>query len=54
MTQIITKTYEIIRDTFRYYKTIQELSQLSDKELYDLGLTRQEIVLAASRAVTTK
>jgi uncharacterized protein YjiS (DUF1127 family) len=32
-----------IKKTYRYYNTIVELSRLSDKELYDLGLTRYEI-----------
>ena len=54
MTQLITKTYEAIKDTFRFYNTILELNALSNKELHDLGLTRQEIVLVASRSITTK
>jgi uncharacterized protein YjiS (DUF1127 family) len=36
-----------IKDTYRYYRTIIELSNLSDKELYDLGLTRFEIAHVA-------
>ena len=48
------KIFQAIRDTFRYYKTIQELSQLNDAELRELGLTRQEIVLIASKSITTK
>jgi len=54
MTQLITKTYEAVRDTFRFYNTIYELQCLNDKELQDLGLTRQEIVFVAAKAITTK
>lgn len=36
-----------IKSTYRYYKTIAELSRLSDKELYDLGMTRYEITQVA-------
>jgi uncharacterized protein YjiS (DUF1127 family) len=35
--------FEGIKNWFRYYNTIFELSKLSDKELIDLGLTRVEI-----------
>ena len=38
-----TNMIDWIRNTYRYYKTIMELSRLSDKELYDLGMTRYEI-----------
>ena len=54
MSQLITKTYQAIKDSIRYYNTILELNALTNKELYDLGLTRHEIVLVASRAITTK
>jgi uncharacterized protein YjiS (DUF1127 family) len=50
MTQIFIKTYEAIRDTFRFYKTVQELSQLNDRELQDLGLTRNDIPQVAADA----
>lgn len=50
MTQIILKTYEAIRDTFRFYKTVQELSQLTDRELHDLGLSRDQIAHVAADA----
>jgi uncharacterized protein YjiS (DUF1127 family) len=50
MTRLITKTYEAIRDTFRFYKTVQELSQLSDRELRDLGLSRDQIPHVAADA----
>jgi uncharacterized protein YjiS (DUF1127 family) len=36
-----------IKDWFRYYETIRELSQLSDRELKDLGLQRYDIVQEA-------
>jgi uncharacterized protein YjiS (DUF1127 family) len=36
-----------IKNTYRYYRTIAELSRLSDKELYDLGLTRYDIAHVA-------
>ena len=50
MTYFITKTYEAIRDTLRFYKTVQELSQLSDRELADLGITRNDIAHVAANA----
>lgn len=54
MVQIIQKTIETIRETYRFYNTIYELQSLNDKELQDLGLTRQEIVFVAAKAITTK
>ena len=42
-----THMIEWIKNTYRYYRTIAELSRLSDKELYDLGLTRYEIAHVA-------
>jgi uncharacterized protein YjiS (DUF1127 family) len=36
-----------IKDWFRYYETIRELSQLTDRELKDIGMTRGEIVYEA-------
>ena len=36
-----------IKNTYRYYNTIVELSRLSEKELHDLGLTRYEIAHVA-------
>lgn len=38
---------EQIEDTRRYYKAIEELSQLSDRELADIGLYRGEIPIVA-------
>jgi uncharacterized protein YjiS (DUF1127 family) len=39
----------IIR-SFRYYKTIEELSRLSDRELADIGMYRCEIPFIAFKA----
>ena len=50
MTQLITKTYEAIRDTMRFYRTVHELTQLNDRELADLGLTRGDICHVAANA----
>ena len=36
-----------INDWLRYYETIRELSQLTDRELKDIGMTRNEIVYEA-------
>jgi len=35
-------------DSLRFYNTVRELSQLNDRELADLGLTRNDIVRVAS------
>ena len=42
-----THMIDWIKNTYRYYRTITELAHLSDKELYDLGLTRYEIAHVA-------
>lgn len=54
MLNVFAKTYNAIRDTFRFYNTVFELQALNDKELQDLGMTRQEIVMVAAKAITTK
>jgi uncharacterized protein YjiS (DUF1127 family) len=36
--------------TFRYYKTIEELSRLTDKELADIGVYRCQIPFVALEA----
>ena len=36
-----------IKDTYRYYNTIIELSRLSDRELEHLGMTRFDIAQVA-------
>ena len=42
-----------IEDTRRYYKVMNELSQLSDKELSDIGLYRNEIPMVALTTLNT-
>jgi hypothetical protein len=34
----------------RFYRTVQELTQLTDKELEDLGINRYEIPMVAMNA----
>jgi len=48
------KIFEYVKDTFRFYNIIYELQCLNDRDLEHLGLTRQEIVFIAAKAITTK
>jgi uncharacterized protein YjiS (DUF1127 family) len=48
MTQILSTFSNWLKDTSYYYNTIYELSRLTDRELQDIGLTRNEIVYVAS------
>jgi hypothetical protein len=50
----MTNIFEYVKDTFRFYNTVFQLQALNDKELEHLGLTRQEIVFIAAKAITTK
>jgi len=43
-----------VEDTRRYYKAIEELSQLSDRELADIGLYRGEIPMVAMTVLNRK
>ena len=43
--KFITST---VMDSLRFYNTVRELSQLTDRELADLGLSRGDIVRVAS------
>ena len=47
MFSFIKKTAEWYVDTMRFYNTVYELSELSDKELNELGLARSEIPFVA-------
>ena len=50
MTQLITNTFKVIRDSYRFYRAVHELTQLNDRELADLGLTRGDICHVAANA----
>jgi uncharacterized protein YjiS (DUF1127 family) len=42
-TMILTYIFSKVRNYLRYRETVRELSQLSDRELNDLGISRFEI-----------
>ena len=44
--------YEWFKRTQRYYKVINELSNLSDRELADIGVTRYDIHYLAVQAMS--
>jgi diadenosine tetraphosphate (Ap4A) HIT family hydrolase len=48
MTRYIKFITSTVMDSLRFYNTVRELSQLNDRELADLGLTRNDIVRVAS------
>ena len=50
MFSFIKKTAEWYVDTMRFYNTVYELSELSDKELNELGLARSQIPFVAMKA----
>jgi uncharacterized protein YjiS (DUF1127 family) len=43
-----------IEDTRRYYKALEELNRLSDRELADIGLYRGEIHMVALTTLNRK
>jgi uncharacterized protein YjiS (DUF1127 family) len=43
-----------IEDTRRYYKALEELNRLSDRELADIGLYRCEIPMVALTTLNRK
>jgi uncharacterized protein YjiS (DUF1127 family) len=43
-----------VEDTRRYYKAMDELNRLSDRELADIGLYRGEIPMVALTALNRK
>lgn len=46
---IVSYVLAKIRSWFRYHETVRELSQLSDRELSDVGLSRWEIPYVAKK-----
>ena len=48
MTNLISTFSGWLKGTSYYYNTIYELSRLTDRELQDIGLTRNEIVYIAN------
>ena len=43
-----------VEDTRRYYKALEELNRLSDRELADIGLYRGEIPMVALTTLNRK
>lgn len=50
MFNVLKNIYSACSDTMRFYKTVQELTQLTDKELQELGMHRSEIPMVAMNA----
>ena len=48
MTRYIKFITSTVMDSLRFYNTVREISQLTDRELADLGLTRGDIVRVAN------
>ena len=48
MTRYIKFITSTVMDSLRFYNTVRELSQLTDRELADLGLSRGDIIRVAS------
>jgi uncharacterized protein YjiS (DUF1127 family) len=53
MLDFIKKSINMCQDTMRFYKTVFELSNLNDRELKDLGLSRDQIPMVAMKATLT-
>jgi hypothetical protein len=43
--------YSMCSDTMRFYKTVSELSMLSDGDLRSLGMSREDIPQVAMKAI---
>lgn len=54
MPNIFTYLAKRVEDTRRYYKALNELSRLSDRELADIGLNRGEIPMVAMTVLNRK
>ena len=50
MFDFFKQALEIYNDTFRFYKTVYELSNLSEDDLQHLGIKRNEIPMVAMKA----
>jgi uncharacterized protein YjiS (DUF1127 family) len=44
---ILSNLIRLLRRWFRYHKNVRELSQLSERELADIGIGRSEIAAVA-------
>lgn len=54
MVELFNAFVNNVKETMRYYQTIQELSALSDMELQDLGMSRLDIVAVANKTYFRK
>ena len=50
MFDFFKQAIEIYNDTFRFYKTVYELSNLSENDLQHLGIKRNDIPMVAMKA----
>ncbi len=51
MLDAVKFVYSMCSDTMRFYKTVSELSMLSDGDLRSLGMSREDIPHVAMKAV---
>jgi uncharacterized protein YjiS (DUF1127 family) len=54
MQNIFNYLVQRVEETRKYYKAIEELSQLSDRELADIGLYRGDIPMVALTTLNRK
>jgi len=54
MFELFNQYMESVKDSIRYYKTINELNRLTDRELQDLGLSRCDIFAVANQTFINK
>ena len=54
MQNLFTYLAQRVEETRKYYKAIEELSQLSDRELADIGLYRGDIPMVALTTLNRK
>ena len=53
MLDAVKFVYLMCSDTMRFYKTVSELSMLSDGDLRSLGISREDIPQVAMKATFT-